>query len=306
MLLSTRRRIPPDVVGMALIDPGQARRRCALSAGESLRPRGRASAHLPWRAGSPRSASCACFCRGAEYDDLPKENQAADRAFNVTTKFFRTLSDQYDVLLQTYSQQREVADLGSTPLVVVSATLPDDATRRVWTQMNGELTKLSTRGAHRVVPGATHSQLLYKRQPAADNHRCHPAGGPGGRPVSLKGCPYSVTRALLPQGQGRRAHRNLSQAQIPWTCGRTSRAIVPAGSTGLPDYLRDTGPRLRFAAGASNELSRTLRGRPPVVSRPGYRSRADQWQSRPTRRRRSRSSHRATRVHHGCAPSIRS
>jgi hypothetical protein len=106
------------------------------------------------------------FLPGAEYDDLPMENQGADQTFNVTTKFFRTLSDQYDVLPQTYIQQREVADLGSMPLVVVSATLPDDATRRVWTEMNGELTKLSTRGVHRVVPGATHSQLLYKRQPA--------------------------------------------------------------------------------------------------------------------------------------------
>jgi len=106
------------------------------------------------------------FLPKAEYDDLPKENQAADRAFNVTTKFFRTLSDQYDVLPQTYSQQREVTDLGTTPLVIISATVPDDDTRRVWTDMNGELTKLSTRGVHRVVPGATHSQLLYKREPA--------------------------------------------------------------------------------------------------------------------------------------------
>jgi hypothetical protein len=32
--------------------------------------------------------------------------------------------------------------------------------------MNGELTKLSTRGVHRVVPGATHAQLLYKREHA--------------------------------------------------------------------------------------------------------------------------------------------
>jgi len=106
------------------------------------------------------------FLPKGEYDDLPKENQAAERAFNVTTRFFRTLSDQYDVLSQTYSQQREVTNLGTTPLVVVSATVPDDATRRVWTEMNGELTKLSTRGVHRVVPGAMHAQLLYKREHA--------------------------------------------------------------------------------------------------------------------------------------------
>jgi pimeloyl-ACP methyl ester carboxylesterase len=156
---------PRDVVGMALIDPGK------LDDDARFPPENRSDleaeehtiALARWLApfGVVR-----LFLPGAEYDDLPMENQGADRAFNVTTKFFRTLSDQYDVLPQTYIQQREVADLGSMPLVVVSATLPDDATRRVWTEMNGELTKLSTRGVHRVVPGATHSQLLYKRQPA--------------------------------------------------------------------------------------------------------------------------------------------
>lgn len=156
---------PSEVVGMALIDPGKldddarfppenrselVSERHTITLARWLAPFGIVRLFLP----------------KAEYDDLPKENQAADRAFNVTTKFFRTLSDQYDVLPQTYSQQREVTDLGTTPLVIISATVPDDDTRRVWTDMNGELTKLSTRGVHRVVPGATHSQLLYKREPA--------------------------------------------------------------------------------------------------------------------------------------------
>ena len=98
----------------------------------------------------------------ADYDDLPAQESAANNAFNVTTKFFRTVGDQYRVLPQTYQQQREVTDLGSMPLIILSASAPDDATRRVWTEMNGELTKLSTTGAHRVAQGATHAQLLYK------------------------------------------------------------------------------------------------------------------------------------------------
>ena len=99
-----------------------------------------------------------------DYADLPAQEKAASDAFNVTTKFFRTVRDQYRVLPQTYRQQREVTDLGSMPLIVVSATAPDNETRRVWTEMNGELAELSTAGAHRVVHGATHAQLLYKRE----------------------------------------------------------------------------------------------------------------------------------------------
>ena len=101
-----------------------------------------------------------------DYADLPPQDGAANDAFNVTTKFYRTVGDQYRVLPQTYRQQREVTDLGSMPLIVLSASAPADATRHVWTEMNAELTKLSTSGAHRVAQGATHAQLLYKGEHA--------------------------------------------------------------------------------------------------------------------------------------------
>jgi pimeloyl-ACP methyl ester carboxylesterase len=156
---------PSEVAGMALIDPGKLDddARFPPENGAELAAEERTIALARWLApfGVVR-----LFLPKAEYDDLPAENQAAERAFNVTTKFFRTLSDQYDALPQTYVQQREVTDLGTMPLVVLSATVPDDASRRVWTEMNGELSKLSTRGVHRVVPGATHSQLLNKREHA--------------------------------------------------------------------------------------------------------------------------------------------
>jgi hypothetical protein len=63
---------------------------------------------------------------------------------------------------QTLAQEREVTSLGSMPLIVVSATAPDDETRRVWTEINGELAALSINGIHRVVPGATHESLVWK------------------------------------------------------------------------------------------------------------------------------------------------
>jgi pimeloyl-ACP methyl ester carboxylesterase len=155
------REYPSEVVGMALIDPGK------LDDDPRFPPENRADL-----AAENRTVTVARWLAPfgvvrlllpqTDYADLPVQQRAANDAFNVTTKFFRTVRDQYRVLPQTYLQQREVTDLGSMPLIVMSASVPDDATRRVWTEMNGELSRLSTVGAHRVVNGATHAQLLYK------------------------------------------------------------------------------------------------------------------------------------------------
>jgi hypothetical protein len=51
--------------------------------------------------------------------------------FGVTTKYFQVILDQSRALLQTYRQELEVTSLGSILLIVVSATTPDDETRRV-------------------------------------------------------------------------------------------------------------------------------------------------------------------------------
>ena len=154
---------PNEVVGMALIDPGKLDDDIPPENREDLASENRTVTAARWLApfGVVR-----LLLPQTDYADLPAQEKAASDAFNVTTKFFRTVRDQYRVLPQTYRQQREVTDLGSMPLIVVSATAPDNETRRVWTEMNGELTELSTAGAHRVVHGATHAQLLYKREHA--------------------------------------------------------------------------------------------------------------------------------------------
>jgi hypothetical protein len=66
-----------------------------------------------------------------DYDDLPTEQAADMDTFGVTTKYFQVILDQSRALPQTYRQEREVTSLGSIPLIVVSATTPDDETRRV-------------------------------------------------------------------------------------------------------------------------------------------------------------------------------
>ncbi len=156
----------PDVVaGMALIDPGTldddprfpAENRALLASqarmvgvARLLAPFGVVRALLP----------------PAEYGDLPEQQQAASHAFNVTPTFFQTVADQQHAMPLTYAQEHAVISLGSMPLIVMSATTPDDATRRVWTDINGELAALSTNSSHRVIDGATHMGLLYKRDHA--------------------------------------------------------------------------------------------------------------------------------------------
>ena len=156
---------PSEVVGMVLIDPGTldddprfpqerhaelAAEKRTITLARWLAPFGAVRLLLPQ----------------ADYDDLPPQQGAAMDTFGVTTKYFRAILDQYRAMPQTYRQERAVTSLGSIPLIVVSATTPDDETRRVWTEINGELAELSTNSVHRVMQGATHSGLVWKSEHA--------------------------------------------------------------------------------------------------------------------------------------------
>ena len=98
----------------------------------------------------------------SEYHDLPAQQAVASDSFGVTTRYWRLILDHGRAMPQTLAQEREVTSLGSMPLIVLSATAPDDETRRVWTEINGELAGLSRDGVHRVVQGATHESLVWK------------------------------------------------------------------------------------------------------------------------------------------------
>jgi pimeloyl-ACP methyl ester carboxylesterase len=152
---------PREVVGMVLVDPGRldddprfppqyhknnAAERRLITVARWLAPFGVVRLFRP----------------RMEYYDLPAQQAAASDSFGVTTRFWQTIIDQYRAMPQTLAQEREVTSLGSMPLIVVSATAPDDQTRRVWTKINGELAELSTNGVHRVVPGATHEGLVWE------------------------------------------------------------------------------------------------------------------------------------------------
>jgi pimeloyl-ACP methyl ester carboxylesterase len=153
---------PGEVVGMVLIDPGtldddprfpQERR-------DELKKEKRTVALARWLApfGLVRLLK-----QPDDYGDLPSQQAAAEHSFTVTTKYFQAIEDQFRAMPDTLRQERQVMSLGSIPLIVVSATLPDDEMRQVWNEINGELVKLSTNSVHRVVQGAEHQDLVRKR-----------------------------------------------------------------------------------------------------------------------------------------------
>jgi pimeloyl-ACP methyl ester carboxylesterase len=152
---------PREVVGMVLIDPGM------LDDDPRFPPQ-----YHKEHAAEQRLITVArwlapfgvvrLFPPQLEYYDLPAQHAAASEAFGVTTKFFQTLIDEFRAHPQTLAQERGVTSLGSIPLIVVSATAPDDQTRQVWTEINGELAELSTNGVHRIVSGATHESLVWE------------------------------------------------------------------------------------------------------------------------------------------------
>ncbi len=154
-----------EVVGMVLIDPGtldddprfpQERR-------DELRKEERAVALARWLApfGLVRLLQ-----KPSDYGDVPSQPAAAEDSFTLTTKYFRAIEDQFRAMPDTLRQERQVISLGSIPLIIVSATLPDNETRRVWNEINGELAKLSTNNVYRLVQGAEHQDLVRKREHA--------------------------------------------------------------------------------------------------------------------------------------------
>jgi pimeloyl-ACP methyl ester carboxylesterase len=98
--------------------------------------------------------------------DLPEEARLASVSFSVSSRFFESLLAQGDAMPTVFQEERQVTSLGEIPLLVLLATEPDDAVRRVWNQANIEMAALSTHGSYRIVEGATHMSLVYREDDA--------------------------------------------------------------------------------------------------------------------------------------------
>jgi pimeloyl-ACP methyl ester carboxylesterase len=102
----------------------------------------------------------------AEDYDLPAPQRAESKIFNATTKFWQSMAGQFAAMSETSTQERAVKSLDDIPLVVLSATLPADQTRRVWNEFSAELADLSSNSDYRLVNGATHMSLALKQEHA--------------------------------------------------------------------------------------------------------------------------------------------
>ena len=98
--------------------------------------------------------------------DLPGEARLANASFSVTSRYWQSLNDQINVLSTVFDEERQVTSLGNISLLVLISTEPDDATHKVWSQANIEMTSLSTNGSYRIVDGATHMSLAYRESDA--------------------------------------------------------------------------------------------------------------------------------------------
>lgn len=98
--------------------------------------------------------------------DLPARARLASASFSVSPRFFQSLLAQNDAMPTVLREERAVTSLGDIPLLVLAATEPADAVRKVWNQANLEMAGLSTRGRFRVVEGATHISLAYREKDA--------------------------------------------------------------------------------------------------------------------------------------------
>lgn len=97
--------------------------------------------------------------------DLPEEARLAIASFSTTTSYFQSLI-QGDSMPTVVREVREVTSLGDIPLLVLVATEPEGAIRKVWSQANIEMATLSTNGRYQIVNGATHMSLAYRQNDA--------------------------------------------------------------------------------------------------------------------------------------------
>ena len=160
-----------EVVGIALVDPGILFRdpRFPPEYSAEQETTRRFLTVAPWlaRLGLIRLSGQGQF----RVQDLPAQQRAEYRAAYNTVHFWQALYDQFAYLPDTTLQVQATENLGDLPLVVLSASRPDDETRLAWNDMNAGLALLSSRGVHRVVNGATHAGIVqdekYARETSA-------------------------------------------------------------------------------------------------------------------------------------------
>ncbi|MGD9738583.1 MAG: alpha/beta fold hydrolase [Bauldia sp.] len=152
-----------DVLGLVLVDPGRP-------LGHPLTP---SEIDAAWRTEDDMIFMLAPFASrlgmmrlaGAAATELPSSAADAFSAMNQTVAFWDTVAMVHDAMGETSAL---IVALGAPvqPVIVLSAGVPDEEPRRVWTRLNASLAS-GGGGEHRVIEGVGHMDLVLTRAGAA-------------------------------------------------------------------------------------------------------------------------------------------
>ena len=158
---------PAKIVGMVLMDPGflYDDPRYPPEAQAHLQADIRMSRLGRWLAPFGLVRQLQPFMANPTFD-LPEEARLANASFTATGRYWQSLNDQMEVVSTVFEEEHQVTTLGEIPLSVLNSSEPDDAVHQVWRQANGELAELSSTGSYRLIEGATHFSLVYRKADA--------------------------------------------------------------------------------------------------------------------------------------------
>ncbi|MEO6398446.1 MAG: alpha/beta hydrolase [Tepidiformaceae bacterium] len=95
---------------------------------------------------------------------LPPQARNEERAFWSTARQFRSLRDEFAQLPTALDQAGALKTLGDKPLIVVTA---GKGAQEGWPILQDELARLSSNVLHRLVPDASHAELVENETDAA-------------------------------------------------------------------------------------------------------------------------------------------
>ena len=99
-------------------------------------------------------------------EGLSQNERTRARMFFVSNRHLKNSARELDTLSETTEQARSIKDFGAIPLLILSAAEPQEAWVTEFQNLHLEMARLSTRGSHRIVPGAEHLNIITRRESA--------------------------------------------------------------------------------------------------------------------------------------------
>jgi pimeloyl-ACP methyl ester carboxylesterase len=99
-------------------------------------------------------------------EGLSQNERTRARMFFVSNRHLKASARELDAWNETTEQIRSIKDFGAIPLLILSAGEPQEAWVAEFQNLHVEMARLSTRGSHRIVPGAEHLNIITRRESA--------------------------------------------------------------------------------------------------------------------------------------------